>query len=306
VLQQQQLFTTFDMINPQQLIDKPDRFYGHDSENPFLWLRNVQNWIDALEIEEKYILKIVPTFLKNNAAAWWDMEKPNIKTWTAFKNNFQEFFISADIEEAWWSELESTKQGTASVNELQLVLEELFSRLSISDSTTKKRYLLKALNPKLAYEVERNGTTDYLSTIKNVKKAETLLNKYHFKNEEIKKNQEMNKKKENLHLLTNTSSGNETKSTTDNSIQDSLTSLADNFNNLRIFLVNQQQQQQQQQQQPQYSQYQAHPNNNHYSNNQQRYGEGYNCYNCGGPGHLSRNCPEKHQVNETAGKGRGQ
>lgn len=190
------------MINPQQLIDKPDRFYGHDSENPFLWLRNVQNWMDAIELEEKFILKIVPTFLKNNAAAWWDMEKPNIKTWPKFKEKFQEFFVSPDIEDAFWTELENTKQGTASVNELQLILEELFSRLSISDGATKRRYLLKSLNPQLAYEVEREGTCDYLTTLKNVKRAEQLINKYknqiddkkHDKNEEnlIKKKKTIN------------------------------------------------------------------------------------------------------------------
>jgi hypothetical protein len=42
----------------------------------------------------------------------------------------------------------------------------------------RRRYLLKALNPDLAYEVEKEGIINYLEIIKFVRKAEQLFNKY--------------------------------------------------------------------------------------------------------------------------------
>ncbi|ORZ04740.1 hypothetical protein BCR42DRAFT_444033 [Absidia repens] len=103
------------------------------------------------------------------------MEKASIKDWSEFKKSFQEFFISADIDESWWAELENVKQGEVSVNELQLTLEKLFVRLEITDDKIKKRYLLKSLEPELEYEVEKEGPKAYGETMKFMKKAEMLF-----------------------------------------------------------------------------------------------------------------------------------
>ncbi|ORZ06649.1 hypothetical protein BCR42DRAFT_426892 [Absidia repens] len=89
-----------------------------------------------------------------------------------------EVFVSDQIQDEWWNELENMKQGERTVAQLQLHLEELFIRLSLQDNTTKKRYLLKSLEPSLAYEVEKAKTISFLTTIQEAKRIESLKNKY--------------------------------------------------------------------------------------------------------------------------------
>jgi hypothetical protein len=162
----------------QAYIDKPDRYYGTEDENPYTWLRNLDLIKTGARLEDMDIIIIAATKLKGTAASWWDMENKNVKTWDEFKNKFEEFFVSDQTTDAWWNELETVKQGTRTVAQLQLHLEELFTRLSLTDNNMKKRYLLKSLEPSLAYEVERARTTSFLSTIQEAKRIESLKSKY--------------------------------------------------------------------------------------------------------------------------------
>jgi hypothetical protein len=251
------------------------------------------------------------------------MKRNTIESWATFKTTFEEFFVSADIEEAWWNELENIEQGDMTTNDLQLTLEELFQRLNIAEDKMKRRYLLKSLNPELAYEVEKEATMDYSRTIRFIKKAEMLNNKYqHIKNTKknlenknillTKKENNVTKPKKNL-LLTNLQEEDHQEES-DQSIRDSLSSLAENFKILQVFLVNQQQQYQQQphqqqyQQQPQQRQYQQQYPQQQYQ--QQQYQQQpmtrhFACYNCGENGHMSRHCPNR-EVYQESGKDSGQ
>ncbi|KAF7721389.1 hypothetical protein EC973_004803 [Apophysomyces ossiformis] len=95
-----------------------------------------------------------------------------------FKREFEDFFVSEDICEAWWTELETTVQGDKMVSKLQLYLEELFVRLEVRDNTTCKQRFVKALHPELAYEVERTKLSSYESVVNEAKRIETLMGKY--------------------------------------------------------------------------------------------------------------------------------
>jgi hypothetical protein len=123
-------------------------------------------------------LFLAATLLKGSASSWWDMVQDKIDTWSEFEDEFESFFVSEETRDCWWNELEGLKQGSMTVGEVQLQLEELFTRLDIKEDKMKKRYLVKVLNKELAYEVERSRPSSFVDTIKEAKRVEALTNKY--------------------------------------------------------------------------------------------------------------------------------
>ncbi|ORZ23352.1 hypothetical protein BCR42DRAFT_433021 [Absidia repens] len=138
-------------INLRPYVDKPDRYYGTQQENPLAWIRNLKILKNGLQLGDRDVLFLASTLLKGSAASWWDMMNDKVATWVEFESEFVSFFVSEETRESWWTELECLRQGSLSVGEVQLQLEELPTR-----SRPEK----------------------FLDTIKEAKRVEALKNKY--------------------------------------------------------------------------------------------------------------------------------
>jgi hypothetical protein len=284
-------------VNLRSFVDKPDRYYGTQQENPLAWLRNIRIIRKGLNLDDTETLFMASTLLKGSAASWWDMIQSKVKTWDEFEVEFESFFVSEETRECWWSELEGLRQGSMTVGEVQLQLEELFTRLEIKEDTMKKRYLVKALNKEMAYEVERSRPSSFVDTIKEAKRVEALTNKY--------KNDQPARKPPTY--LTSAPSN---YSRFDSSVSSASTMdrLAEDFTNaLKIHMAKLQpvgQQQQQQQQQCGYD--------NRAQGPRQEYDGPPKCYTCNEYGHIGRYCPNRNHYNgppsqqQHSGKGQGQ
>ncbi|KAI8082916.1 uncharacterized protein BX664DRAFT_239150, partial [Halteromyces radiatus] len=100
-----------DISTSRYLIDKPDRFYGRDNENPTLWLQSMDVYITITKLKDMEAVLVASTYMKEDASRWWQVAKSKIKDWESFKLEFRKYYMSTVIQDDWWNQLERIKQG---------------------------------------------------------------------------------------------------------------------------------------------------------------------------------------------------
>ncbi|SAL98364.1 hypothetical protein [Absidia glauca] len=160
-------------------LEKPDRFYGTQMENPISWLRQMDLFYLGLGKNDEETLLVAAMLLRGTAASWWHTATNNITNWASFKVEFEEFFVSEGVKDNWRYDLDNLKQGDMTVNELQIQLEELFTCLKITDDATKKKHLFSALDPVMAYEVGKLRPISFAVAIQDARQMEVLKNRLH-------------------------------------------------------------------------------------------------------------------------------
>lgn len=105
-----------------------------------------------------------------------------VTTWLEFKEQIELRFASETQRAYWWDELEGLGQG----NQLDSAgvihrLQDLFGRLTIDSDQQRVRYLLKALSPQTAYQLEqlcRGKPRSWTEAVDAVTTAESMRPRY--------------------------------------------------------------------------------------------------------------------------------
>ncbi|CAO3588844.1 unnamed protein product [Absidia cylindrospora] len=150
-----------------RFIGEPDTFPGSMPSNCIKTLERIRKTIKMTD--GKAILMAI-THLRGKATRWWEANEDNITNWDQFVKEFKKHYMPSESNnDELWDTMENYHQSEKqSVDDLILVLSELFSKLEITDERLHIRRFLRALHPSIAYEVESKGPfkTDRNSTPK--------------------------------------------------------------------------------------------------------------------------------------------
>ncbi|CAO3695665.1 hypothetical protein G6F70_009217 [Rhizopus microsporus] len=153
--------------------------------NPLSWLKQLSRLQELAGIGDKEALLIARDHLTGKAEKWYDRSCSNVKTWSEFTTRFKEKFCSGH-EDYWWAEIANTKQGSdEDVEDVDIKLRELFSLVGVTDEKLKIRSFMDAINPAVAWEVERSEDMTKLTKMEDVVnaavRAEGVIKKYRSK-----------------------------------------------------------------------------------------------------------------------------
>lgn len=137
-------------------VDKPSKYHGSMQENPVTWFKSIDRLKKGLLLEDAQVILVASSYLRDAAALWFDSVEDQVTTWTEFKEQFELRFASKTQRHYSWDELGGLEQENR-LNSQELIhrLQDLFGRLSIDSDQQRVRYLLKALNSTIAYQVEQ-------------------------------------------------------------------------------------------------------------------------------------------------------
>lgn len=248
-----------------RFLAEPDRFYGTANENPLTWFRQVDRLRRGAGLSDEEILIVVGSHMRGQAESWWVTIEEDIHTWLQFKQAFWDRYIRRINKELWWKEIEKLHQTKdQTVEDIAYRLEELFQLVGPLDDAIKLRYFYKAINPVVAYEVEKNETPScWKDAVVEAAKVESIRRKY--QDPDV------------IHL-TSTAQSNEsatplgtgTSISPNDSISNALSELAEGFKALKIHLIE-----------------------------QSKSKKALICYECGVEGHTKPRCPK---LKESQGK----
>ncbi|KAG1282593.1 hypothetical protein G6F66_011109 [Rhizopus arrhizus] len=128
---------------------------------------------------DKEILFIVGDHLVEKAETWWNVVGSKSESWKEFSELFKKQYM-VDQEDKWWRQLQTMKQGPQdSIDDVALKMEELFDLLGSMSEAFQVRTFLGAINPTIAFEVEKDETaTTFSAAKKKAKQIERSLAKY--------------------------------------------------------------------------------------------------------------------------------
>lgn len=158
---------------------------GSSLNNPLTWFKKLDRLKDLARLTDKEILLIAADHLTGKAEAWFDVACKDIKTWDAFQVAFKKKYW-VGMEDIWWGQIRHMKQGPSeSVDDVDVRLRELFTLVQVSDERLMIRSFLDAIEPGIAWEVERNFAANQAPNLEdvvaNATRYEMVLNKYRSK-----------------------------------------------------------------------------------------------------------------------------
>ncbi|KAG0737908.1 hypothetical protein G6F62_009218 [Rhizopus arrhizus] len=153
--------------------------------NPLSWLKQLGRLRELAGIGDREALLIARDHLTGKAEKWYDRSCADVRTWKDFSERFKEKFCTG-LEDYWWAEISNTKQSSEEdVEDIDIKLRELFSLVGVTDEKLKIRSFMDAINPTVAWEVERSENMNKLSKLEDVVnaavRAEGIIKKYRFK-----------------------------------------------------------------------------------------------------------------------------
>lgn len=153
--------------------------------NPLSWLKQLGRLRELSGIGDKEALLIARDHLIGKAEKWFDRSCADVRTWKEFSDRFKEKFCTG-LEDYWWAEISNTKQSSEEdVEDIDIKLRELFSLVGVTDEKLKIRSFMDAINPTVAWEVERSEDMKKLNKLEDVVnaavRAEGVIKKYRFK-----------------------------------------------------------------------------------------------------------------------------
>ncbi|KAG1122097.1 hypothetical protein G6F42_011801 [Rhizopus arrhizus] len=141
-----------------RFIKEPRAFDGLNEERAATWLSRMNRLKRSAKINDEEMLLIVEENLIDKAESWWNVEGSKAENWEKFESLFKNQYLS-DLEDRWWSAIYALKQGDEyrSVDEVAIRMEELFNLLGNKDQGLLVRTFLNAINPNIAYEIEKES-----------------------------------------------------------------------------------------------------------------------------------------------------
>lgn len=141
-----------------RFLKEPKAFNGENEEQAAVWLSRMNRLKKSAKINDEEMLLIVEENLVMRAESWWHVVGSRAENWEQFEEAFKKQYLS-DLEDKWWSAIYELRQGDEfrSVDEVAIRMEELFNLLGNKDQGLHVRTFLKAIKPKIAYEVEKEN-----------------------------------------------------------------------------------------------------------------------------------------------------
>ncbi|EIE82990.1 hypothetical protein RO3G_07695 [Rhizopus delemar RA 99-880] len=167
-------------------VNEPKSFSGYTKypggdicTEAYTWLNRMSRLKATAKLSDKEILFIVGDHLVEKAETWWNVVGSKSESWKEFSELFKKQYM-VDQEDKWWRQLQTMKQGPQdSIDDVALKMEELFGLLGSMSDAFQVRTFLGAVNPAIAFEVEKDETPNTFSAAKKkAKQIERSLAKY--------------------------------------------------------------------------------------------------------------------------------
>lgn len=153
---------------------------GEDLGNEaFVWLKKMERFKNSAKLSDEEILFVTGNHLVKKAETWFNVIGIKATTWDQFVVLFKKQYL-VDQEDKWWFHLQTMKQGEDdSIDDIALKMEELFELLDTKGQVFQVRTFLSAIRPKIAFEVEKDGTPNSFQAAKvKAKQIEKSFLKY--------------------------------------------------------------------------------------------------------------------------------
>ncbi|OAD71996.1 hypothetical protein PHYBLDRAFT_146976 [Phycomyces blakesleeanus NRRL 1555(-)] len=144
--------------NISKYLSAPEIFVGGPNGKSFSWLLHMDQLKKGIGMTDEEAILVAATHFCGMAAKWWAICEAKVTMWEVFSKEFKKQFVSQQMKDVRWTEIEETRQGSGqTVGKVALHLQELFGLVTLSNKAQKIRILLKALRPEIAYEIEKSG-----------------------------------------------------------------------------------------------------------------------------------------------------
>jgi hypothetical protein len=164
-----------------RLMNEPKNFSGDGEANgAVVWLNRMDRLRVTAKLTDEEILFVIGDHLTGKAETWWNVVGSKAKTWDEWSAAFKKHYLS-DQEDKWWQQLHSLKQGKefVSIDDVGLKMQELFYCLDNKSESFQVRTFLNAITPKIAFEIEKDGTpVKFQDAMDKAKQIEKSLRKY--------------------------------------------------------------------------------------------------------------------------------
>jgi hypothetical protein len=163
-------------------IAEPKVFFGVSSSTgneAYVWLNKMERIRTTGKLSDEDMLFLIGDYLAEKAETWFNVIGIKAKSWEHFVSLFKKQYL-IDQEDKWWSQLQEMSQGPDdSIDDIALKMEELFELLDNKNKAYQVRTFLTAIDSKIAYEVEKDGTPNSFAEAKSkAKQIERILKKY--------------------------------------------------------------------------------------------------------------------------------
>lgn len=152
---------------------------GNDYEEAINWLNRMSRIHAMAKLSEEEVLFVAGDHLVEKAATWWKVEGVKCTSWKQFEEAFRQQYL-ADYEGSWWRQLQAIRQGSGdSIDDVALRMEELFNLLGNKNDTMQVSMFLDAIDPSIAFEVDKDSTPSSLKEARTrAKQVERGIRKY--------------------------------------------------------------------------------------------------------------------------------
>lgn len=143
------------------------------------WFNRIERIRITGKLKDEEVLFLVGEYLVKKAETWYNVVGSKAANWDQFSTLFKKQYL-VDEEDKWWSMLQNMKQGkNDSIDDIALKMEELFDLLGNTKESYRVRTFLNAIDKKIAYEIEKEGTPSTFKVAKlKAKQIEKSQRKY--------------------------------------------------------------------------------------------------------------------------------
>ena len=157
----------------------PTKFFGEPGEDVEKWLKSFDRISKANGWTEKRQTEILPAFLRDRAAEFYDELSPRQQSqWEELKSALIEHFIPKEARRFYYADLYARKQGTTESAEdfgrvIQQLVRRAYSEMPLEHQTTLMReHFVNGLRPSLKCIVLISDPSDFNKALEVAKREE--------------------------------------------------------------------------------------------------------------------------------------
>ncbi|XP_012850982.1 PREDICTED: uncharacterized protein LOC105970696 [Erythranthe guttata] len=168
----QAIYERFLRMHPAEFHGGPDPTIGEE------WITSLEVIFDYMEMSDQDRIHCSLFLLKNEARHWWEGTKEGIDltntTWSAFKILFFEKYFSKNLRAQKLKEFLELKQGNMSVPEYVRRFEQgcLYAPFISRDADEKANHFIRGLNPVIQRDVRMSSVTTFRKIVDKALEAD--------------------------------------------------------------------------------------------------------------------------------------